>query len=279
MSYQSYQEEEGTRLRRQSSRQAIALAMEGRWQEAVATNKTIIESFPNDVDAYNRLGRAYMELGDYALARKAYEKAAELDPYNNIAKKNLNRLSRLGKTVVNPEGGVHKVEPQQFIEEVGKAGVVSLYRLAASPQILAKTVAGEKVNLKVDGSSLVVENDLGEYLGQVETKHAQRLIKLMEGGNQYTAAIVSAAEEAVTVIIREVFQHPSQTGRLSFPPRATEDVRSYFVERLGERIIRRGIEEEAPEERSYTIVGGEETEADTELLAEESDEEEGVDEE
>ncbi len=279
MSYQSYQEEEGTRLRRQSSRQAIALAMEGRWQEAVATNKTIIESFPNDVDAYNRLGRAYMELGDYALARKAYEKAAELDPYNNIAKKNLNRLSRLGETVVNPEGGVHKVEPQQFIEEVGKAGVVSLYRLAASPQILAKTVAGEKVNLKVDGSSLVVENDLGEYLGQVETKHAQRLIKLMEGGNQYTAAIISAAEEAVTVIIREVFQHPSQTGRLSFPPRATEGVRSYFVERLGERIIRRGIEEEAPEERSYTIVGGEETEADTELLVEESDEEEGVDEE
>ncbi|GAG89974.1 unnamed protein product, partial [marine sediment metagenome] len=35
------------------------------------------------------------------------------------------------------EEGFHKVEPQQFIEEVGKAGVVSLCRLAP-PAILAR---------------------------------------------------------------------------------------------------------------------------------------------
>ena len=58
----SYQEEEQVSLRRRGSKQAIALAMQGRWREAVAANKSLIESFPNDVDAYNRLGRAYMEL-------------------------------------------------------------------------------------------------------------------------------------------------------------------------------------------------------------------------
>ncbi len=259
----SYHEEERTRLRRQSSKQAIDLAMQGRWREAVAANKSLLESFPNDVDAYNRLGRAHMELGEYALAREAYERAVELDSYNTIAQKNLNRLSRLGETEVSPEGGFHKVEPQQFIEEVGKTGVVNLYRLAP-PEILAKTVAGDRVNFKLDGPSLKVENSRGEYLGQVEPKHGQRLIKLMEGGNKYTATIISSTEEAVTVIIREVYQHPSQAGRLSFPPKGSESFWPY----VGDRIIRRELEyEEALSGKpSYTIVGGEETE----LLSEES---------
>jgi tetratricopeptide (TPR) repeat protein len=263
----SYQEEERTRLRRQSSKQAIALAMQGRWREAVAANKSLLESFPNDVDAYNRLGRAFMELGDYSLAREAYETAIELDPYNIIAQKNLNRLSYLGETVVGSDGGFDKVEPQQFIEEVGKAGVVNLCRLAPL-EILAKTVAGGRVNLKIDGPSLIVEDNRGEYLGQVEPKHGQRLIKLIEGGNKYTAAIISSAEEAVTLIIREVYQDPSQAGRLSFPPKGAESFRSYAGERIGDRIIRRELEyEEAlPGEPSYTIIGGEETE----LLSEES---------
>ena len=47
----AYHEEETTKLRRQSSKQAIALAMEGRWREAVTANQSLIESFPDDVDA------------------------------------------------------------------------------------------------------------------------------------------------------------------------------------------------------------------------------------
>lgn len=254
----SYQEEERTKLRRQSSKQAIALAMQGRWREAVAANKSLLESFPSNADAYNRLGRAYMELGEYSLAREAYERARELDPYNIIAEKNLNRLSHLGETVVSSEGGFHKVEPQQFIEEAGKAGVVNLCRLAP-PEVLAKTVAGSRVNLKVDGPGFIAENNRGEYLGQVELKHGQRLIKLMEGGNKYTATIISSTAEAVTVIIREAYQDPSQVGQLSFPPKGAESFRPY----VDDRIVRRELEYEEAllEEPSYTIiVGGDEAE-------------------
>ncbi|MFC1861844.1 tetratricopeptide repeat protein [Chloroflexota bacterium] len=257
----SYHDVEQTRLRRQSSKQAIALALQGQWREAVAANKSILESFPNDVDAYNRLGRAYLELGKYTLAREAYESTIKLDPYNSIARKNFDRLTHLGDTEVSAEGGFHKVEPQQFIEEVGKAGVLKLYRVA-SPEILARTVAGAKVNLRVSGSSLIVENSRGECLGQVEPNHGRRLVKLMGGGNRYSAAIVSSTEEAVAVIIREEYQDPSQAGRLSFPPRGDEIVRPYVEERIGDRIIRREIkhEEALPGEASYTIIGGEETE-------------------
>jgi tetratricopeptide (TPR) repeat protein len=233
----AYQEEEQVRLRRQRSKQAIALAMQGRWREAVAANQEIIVSFPNDVDAYNRLGRAYIELGEYSPAKEAYSRAIELDPYNIIAQKNLHRLSYLGEAVVGSEAESDRAEPQHFIEETGKAGVVNLYRLAPR-EILARMVAGDKVYLKVDDSTLAVENGRGEYLGQVEPKHSQRLIKLMGGGNQYSAAIVSSGEDRVLVIIREIYQDPSQAGLLSFPPRGGESLRPY----LSDKMLRRELE-------------------------------------
>jgi tetratricopeptide (TPR) repeat protein len=240
----TYQEEEQVRIRRQRSKNAIALAMQGRWREAVAANQEIIESFPNDVDAYNRLGKAYMELGEYALAREAYTKAIELDSYNIIAQKNLRRLSYLGEAAVTAEADSDKAKPEHFIEETGKAGVVNLYRLAPR-EILAKIVAGDRVYLKINDSALAVENSRGEYLGQVEPRHAQRLIKLMEGGNKYAAAIVSSTEDKVSVIIREVYQDPSQAGQLSFPPKGGEGLRPY----LSDKVLRRGLEsgEEFPE--------------------------------
>jgi tetratricopeptide (TPR) repeat protein len=242
----AYQEEEQVRLRRQRSKQAIALAMQGRWREAVAANQEIIASFPHDVDAYNRLGRAYIELGDYAQAKEAYQRAIELDPYNVIAQKNLRRLPYLG------EGGSEvdsdRAEPQQFIEETGKAGVVSLYRLA-EPGLLARMAAGNRVYLKRDDPGLNVTNARGDYLGQVEPRHAQRLIKLMEGGNQYDAAIVSAAEDRVLVIIREVYQDPSQAGLLSFPPRGGESLRPYLSDKMLRRELQ-NIETEADEPES-----------------------------
>jgi len=233
----AYQEEEQVRLRRQRSKNAIALAMQGRWREAVAANREIIGSFPNDVDAYNRLGRAYIELGEYSLAKEAYTRAIELDPYNIIAQKNLRRLSYLGEAVAGSEADSDKVEPQHFIEETGKAGVVNLYHLAPR-ETIAKMVAGDRVNLKVDDSVLAAENSRGEYLGQVEPRHAQRLIKLITGGNRYTATIVSSDEERVTVIIREVYQDPSQAGQLSFPPRGVESFRPY----LSDKMLRRELE-------------------------------------
>jgi len=253
----SYQEEEKVSLRRRGNKKAIALAMQGRWREAVAANKSRIESFPNDVDAHNRLGRAYMEMGEYSRAREAYSRAVELDPYNTIAKKNLHRLSHLGEGVAGSGGAFHKVEPQHFIEETGKAGVVNLNRLA-SREILAKMVAGDKVYLKIDGSSLIVQDGRGEYLGQVEPKHGQRIMKLMKGGNRYTATVISSAEETMTIIIREVYQDPGQAGQLSFPSKGFERVRPS----VGDRIFRRKLEDEegVVEEPGYTIVGGDEVE-------------------
>lgn len=262
------QEEKQARLKRLRSKEAIDLAMKGQWREAIDANKTIVEAFPNDVDSYNRMGKAYMELGEYEQAREAYRHAIEFDPYNTIARKNLQRLSYINEGSVSVGNEVRKVEPQQFIEEIGKAGVVHLVRLAPW-EVRAKAVAGDKVNLKINGPNLVVEALPGEYLGQVEVRHGPRLIKLMAGGNQYSAAVVSSTEQGMTVIIRETRQDPSQVGRLSFPPKGVEE-RPPVEERLLK--MEAEFEEEASEESGYTIIGGEEIEVVPEETAENEEE-------
>lgn len=253
----TYEKEEQARLIRQSSKQAIALAMAGRWQEAVAANKGIIENYPNDVDTYNRLGRAYMELGEYSLAREAYSLAKGLDPYNAIADKNLRRLSDLGEAVSLRGESFHRVEPQQFIEETGKAGVVRLYNLAPRV-VMAKMVAGDRVYLKIEDSNLVVENGGGEELGQVDPKHAQRLTRLMKGGNRYTAAVISSSEEVMAIIIREVYQHPSQAGQLSFPSKGLGSLRPYVSDTALRRQL--GYEKAEVGGADYATAGGDEAE-------------------
>jgi hypothetical protein len=227
----AYQEDQQGKLKRQTSKQAISLAMEGRWQEAVDVNNGIIANFPHDVDAYNRLGKAYMELGQYAKAREAYEKALQFDQYNTIAKKNLQRLEHLGEGAAPAQNNTEKAEPHLFIEEIGKAGVVNLYQIAPSER-LVKMMAGDKVVLKPQNASLAVENIRGEYLGLVPAKQAQRLIKLMEGGNKYTAAVITSNENSISVIIREIYQDPSQAGQISFPGRKLEEVQPYVSDRL-----------------------------------------------
>lgn len=259
----TYQEERLARLKRQRTRHAIDLAMQGQWQEAVVANRLILEDFPEDVEAFNRLGRAFIELGEYAGARKAYRQAAEIDPYNTIAQKNLQRLKHLGKEAAPLKSETRQAEPRHFIEEIGKAGVVNLVHLAPK-EVRAKMIAGAEVSLKIDGTGLAAADYSGEYLGLVEPRHGPRLIKLMEGGNRYSAAVVSSTEEALTVIIREIEQAPQLIGRLSFPPRSAEEVRPHVDERVYK--LEAELEGGGVEESGYTIIGGNEIE----VLPEES---------
>jgi len=255
-------DEKQIRYKEQRSKEAIDLAMQAKWQEAVDVNKEILESFPEEVDALNRLGRAYMELGQYMQSKEAYSKAVKLDPYNAIANRNLRRLHDL-KDSGKPEIETDKVEPEQFIEEIGKAGVVTLNDLAPKEK-RARTVAGDKAVLKVDGSSLVVENSRGEYLGRVEPKQAPRLVRLMLGGNKYSALVVKSTADGMTVMVRESYQHPSQAGKLSFPPKGMAEFRSYGSDKLS-TIQSEGEDED---DSGYTIVGGDEVE----VLPEEAEE-------
>ncbi len=255
-----FQTEDRARVRKQRASAAIQLALHGRWDDAVKLNMSIVELFPTDVEAYNRLGKAMTELGRYGEARKAYEKALEIDPPNSIASKNLSRLAALGDKAT-PRKGTRKLSPEMFIEETGKTGVTTLLKLNTG--VAAGLTAGDEVNLTGDNGALVVKSTQDELIGEVEPRLAQRLIKLIEGGNQYVAAISGLKDADVKVFIRETFQHPSQVGKISFAPTVTEAVRPY----IKGRPIRRGVQEDSYYEDDDGDDGGNPRDADEAAVA------------
>jgi tetratricopeptide (TPR) repeat protein len=210
-----YQTDEAAKLRRQRSEQAIKLAMQGRWEEAAAVNRAILEMTNNrDGDAYNRLGRALMALGRNREARDAYGQALKLDPANQIARKNLAVLDKSLEAEANAPR--EHADPSLFVEETGKTGMTMLQR--PRRETLMRMTSGERVYLRPEGNRLGATNAAGEPIGDIETRIALRLIRLMQGGNQYAAAISQMGHDNARIIIKETYQHPSQAGRLSFPP-------------------------------------------------------------
>jgi tetratricopeptide (TPR) repeat protein len=224
-----YQPEERARLRKQWVEQAIAQALASQWEEAIATNKQILNLFSNDVEAYNRLGKAYSEVGQYAEAKSAYSQTLKLDPNNSIAQRNLERLSRLSDEQAGSGPGLERIDPRLFIEETGKTAATSLLNLAPADEV-AKLTAGDQVRLAPEGRRLLVQTARGTYIGQVEPRLGNRVINLMETGNQYAAAITAIESGQVKIIIRETYQHPSQLGKVSFPAQggSGEPVRAYI---------------------------------------------------
>lgn len=218
------------RQRRQLADMAIAQATQGEWDAAVDTNQQLLELGP-DTDAYNRLGKALAELGRHEEALEAYEQALERDATNRIAERNVARLRVLvGGEAAAPENGkTEKASAADFIEELGKTGHARLINLAAARQ-LAPLSPGDAVELTLDGDLLVARVGDAE-IGQVEPRVGARLAKLVKGGNRYEAAITVLGGEEVRIIIREVFAHPDNFGKVSFPGSATArsgDVRPYI---------------------------------------------------
>ncbi len=207
-----------TRQRRQLAEAAIVHATRGEWEAAVATNRQLLELGP-DIDAYNRLGKALAELGRHGEAVEAYEQALERDATNRIAQRNVERLRLVLADAAKSDGKgrTEKAPATLFIEEMGKTGRARLLNLAG-PRVLAPLTPGDAVDLAVENDELVARVR-DAVIGTVEPRIGSRLLKLMASGNRYEAAITTIHEAGgeLTIIIREVFTHPTNFGKVSFP--------------------------------------------------------------
>lgn len=240
MSQPSFQPEERARILRQLTDQAIKLALESRWEEAVAVNRQLLGAFPRDLSTLNRLGKALSELGQYTEARQMYTEALDIDSTNSIARKNLDRLASFSQDAEAPRPSHERIDPRIFIEETGKTGFTNLVDLA-SRATLARLAAGDQVYLQREGGALWVVNAERERIGRIEPRLATRLIDFMEGGNQYAAGITEIEPHQVRIIVRETFQHPSQFGRVSFPSQGGGDLPRAHTR---DTLVRHGEEDE-----------------------------------
>ena len=188
--------------------------MKGQWTNAISVNQDILALFPNDLDALNRLGKSFSELGDIKKAKNTFQNVLNLSPGNHIAVKNLERLkfidSKVSRRQTQKSSSRHA-----FIEDSGKSCVVALKK-TAQPNILLKLAPGETVNLIQTRNLLWACDESGNKLGEIDTKLASRIIRLMNGGNKYNASITSCGDNWISIIIRETFKSPSQKTITSF---------------------------------------------------------------
>jgi hypothetical protein len=251
----TYPTEDRLRQKRTKSEQAISLAMKNRWDEAAQINREILDLFPNEVDAFNRLGKALTELGRYAEARDAYAQAVKLDPLNGIASKNLQRLGKLaaeGSAAPAPS----PVDPRLFIEESGKTTVTQVTDVRRT-EVAAKLSAGDQLQLTRRGNQIIVADHAGNEIGRIEPKLEQDLIRLLDVGNQYSVFVTAANDQAIHVIIRETHRSAAMGNRPSFRPTAAQEVRAY----TREGATRFELEEEEEEDDEMGEEEEEETEA------------------
>lgn len=240
--------------------EAVQMAIAGRWEEAADLNKFILEKFGPDEETLNRIGKALTELGKLKEAKESYEKTLQLNPLNLIAQKNRAKLDVLVQTKGELRSGPAKVDLNLFVEEMGKTVSTTLEDVA-DPDVHNKVAAGDIAELRIEGDTIVAESVRGVRLGLIEPRLARRLIKFMQGGNRYLAAVTSAEPGSVRLIIRETYQDPKFIGKPSFAvrrQRAAAEFRPYAKESLLARDLEFPIEteEEEGDEDEETAVAG-----------------------
>jgi tetratricopeptide (TPR) repeat protein len=226
--------------------EAIALALESRWSEALAVNRALLERHGEEEETFNRLGKALSELGQPEEALDAYQQSLRINPLNIIAQKNVRKLSALLQAPSRVEGMATAIDVDLFTEEPGKSGLAVLVPPAGGVDVAV--APGEVVELHVEQGQLHARTVRGIDLGDVDTKLARRLVPLMIGGNRYSAAVARVDDRRIEVMIRETYQAPENARKTSFAiarGARREDFRPYAKESL---LAARGIDDEGAEE-------------------------------
>lgn len=233
--------------------EAIQLALESNWQEAVTVNRTILDKYGPEEDAYNRLGKALSELGKLEDALESYGETLKINPLNVIAQKNQRKLAAMLEQPARVEGVHASVDVDLFAEEPGKSALTVLSR--PSGGVLVQVAPGDPVELAAVGGVLHATTARGVALGDVEAKISRRLIPLMETGNRYSAAVARAEDDRIEIMIREVFQSPENSRKSSFPiARGKRDeFRPYAKESL---LASRGADWDTGESEEDDSIGG-----------------------
>lgn len=203
-------------------REAIEAATCLDWEKALKLNQKILASTKNNVEALNRLARAQFCLGKNQEAQKTYKKVLDIDSYNLIARKNLDKISKSnghsnGNIQTNSHSNGNGITnlSNLFLFEPGKTKLVGLLNLAP-PAILATLNCGEEVIINAKNHSITILSKTNVYLGALPDDLAHRLIAFISGGNKYDAYIKISTTKALSIFIREIERSAKFVNQPSF---------------------------------------------------------------
>lgn len=82
----------------------ISVAQRGLWREAIYRWERASQIDPSYAAAYNNLAVAYEHEGEFDKARRAYEKAIELEPNNALIKQNYELFKEINDRTTRKDG-------------------------------------------------------------------------------------------------------------------------------------------------------------------------------
>jgi len=201
---------------------AVAAAIACDWKKAKDLNQKLLNQNPSDVDCLNRLGKAFLEMGEKDKAVAVFRKVLRINKYDTIAQKNLDRATA-SKSEGKKTESTKSSPPQpnkplvtNFLEEPGKTKMVSLVNIAPA-NVLLKLGYGDAINLTPKRHTVIVSDQNDQYIGAIPDDLGHRLSILISAGNRYDGLIKSITKNSVIVFLREISRTKKFHNTPSFP--------------------------------------------------------------
>ncbi len=195
---------------------AVDYAIRADWANAVEINKKILNHQDRDIQAYLRLGFAYLQLQKLNQALDQYKKVLSLQPQNMIASDYAEKIKLQKTDHKKPTINKLVLNPQTFVELPGKTKSMSLNQLGQK-NVLANLIVGEQVYLSIRKRHVEIRTQDGEYAGVLPDDVGTRLMYFMENESTYHVFVQEATLNNVTVFVREVLKGKKVEKMASFP--------------------------------------------------------------
>ncbi len=193
---------------------AINAAINNSWQKAINLNLQIIKLDKKNIDAYLRLGFAFLQLKKIKEAEKYYKKVLKIQPNNQTATENLDRIKILaGKKL--KETSI-TLNPDLFLDIPGRTKSVVLVN-PGQKNILAQLSVGQEVFLKIKKRRVEIRTITRDYIGCLPDDLSRRISVLIKAGSNFTAHIKEATLKRVVVFLREVNRGKKVSKYLPLP--------------------------------------------------------------
>lgn len=179
------------------TQKAIDSALKCNWALAIKLNLEILKNDLEDIDATNRLARAYFESGNVKKAIATSRKALRIDSTNNIAKNALIRFKQPSSSKIKQVA----VEKVSFIEEAGKTKLTNLINLG-SEKVYKSLSSGEEVCLSTHAHKVSVVTKNNKYIGKLADDISARIRLFIKEGHKYQVIIKSINDSQVKVFIK-----------------------------------------------------------------------------
>jgi len=202
----------------QIENQAINAAVNFNWDAAIELNERIIKHDKDNLAAYLRLGFATSQIQKFTQALKYYQVALKIQPSNNIARENIERLKVLKSraTKKTPSSSSNYLDPNLFLESTGKTKSVALVNIGQK-NVLAHLIVGQEIEIKFKKRRVELRTIDNDYVGSLPDDLSRRLLVFLKAKSKYKVYVKEANLNKVIVFIREEEKGKKVQHYLSFP--------------------------------------------------------------